>query len=239
MLTEEAHHLFVGENGIARILQRTCELMKASGSGFSGDVRRIGGMDLPMIQRHLNKWFSASIDLHGSEVSTNAASYFANGLKGRAREGSHPEHRALHQTYQVSVLQEGEWATRSVPIRNAMNEVLRDWYIGDCEKGVERWNRILERNGLSDRLYVPSRRFNRKIGIYAGRPFDPQGHLLTAEEWAARAGDWLPTEADKAYLKHVMAAPVYAVGQFANWIAPPPKGINQRPVDFEYVRVVE
>ena len=39
-----------------------------------------------MIQKHLNQWFSLSLDLHGSEVSSNAASYFANGLKGRALE---------------------------------------------------------------------------------------------------------------------------------------------------------
>ena len=40
MLTEEAHHMFVGETGIARILERTCQLMKQA--GFSGDVRKIG-----------------------------------------------------------------------------------------------------------------------------------------------------------------------------------------------------
>jgi benzoyl-CoA 2,3-dioxygenase component B len=237
MLTEEAHHLFVGESGIARVLQRSCELMKESGSGFSGDVRRLGGIDLPMIQRHLNKWFSASVDLHGSEVSTNAATYFANGLKGRAREDGFEEHRALHETYQIPMLQDGDWITRSVPMRNAMNEVLRDWYIGDCEKGIERWNRILARNGLSDRLYLPSRRFNRKIGIFANMPFDPSGHLLSKDEWERRRSEWLPTDTDKAYLAHLSVAPVYGVGQFANWIAPPAKGINHKPVDFEYVRV--
>ena len=31
MLTEEAHHMFVGETGIARIVERTCQLMKESG----------------------------------------------------------------------------------------------------------------------------------------------------------------------------------------------------------------
>jgi benzoyl-CoA 2,3-dioxygenase component B len=237
MLTEEAHHLFVGESGIARILQRTCELMQQSGSGFSGDVRRLGGLDLALIQRHLNKWFSASVDLHGSEVSTNAATYFGNGLKGRAREDSLPEHRALHQTYQVEVFEDGEWVARSVPLRHAMNEVLRDWYIGDCARGIERWNRILQRHGLSDRLYVPSRRFNRHIGVYAGLPFDPRGQLLTREEWASRRDEWLPTEDDAAYLTSIMVEPVYEPGRFANWIAPPQKGINQRPVDFEYVRV--
>jgi benzoyl-CoA 2,3-dioxygenase component B len=236
MLTEEAHHLFVGETGVARILQRTAELMKSPGSGLSGDVRRLGGIDLPLIQRHLNFWFSASVDLHGSEISTNAATYFANGLKGRAREDTFEDHRALHQTYEVSALDDGEWVTRKVPMRNAMNEVLRDWYIGDCEAGITRWNKILERAGLSDRLYVPSRRFNRKIGIYAGLPFDPSGHLLRPEEFERRRHEWLPTDADKAFLKSLTVTPVYEAGQFANWIAPPQRGINRQPVDFEYVR---
>lgn len=239
MLTEEAHHMFVGESGIARILQRTCELMKQPEAGFSGDVRRLGGIDLPLVQRCLNFWFSESIDLHGSEISTNAATYFANGLKGRAFEEKHEEHRALHHTYQIPVLEDGEWVVKNVPLRNAMNEVLRDWYVGDCEAGIARWNRILERNGLSDRLYVPSRRFNRKIGIYAGQPFDPWGRLLPKEEWEARKHEWLPSAEDKAYLKSLMARPVFEAGRFANWIAPPARGINRKPVDFEYVRTEE
>jgi len=84
MLTEEAHHMFVGETGIARILERTSELLKES--GYSEDVRKLGGIDLPTIQKHVNLWVSLSLDLHGGEVSSNAASYFANGLKGRAQE---------------------------------------------------------------------------------------------------------------------------------------------------------
>jgi benzoyl-CoA 2,3-dioxygenase component B len=236
MLTEEAHHLFVGESGVSRILQRTCELMKQSGAGLSGDVRRVGGIDLPTLQKHLNFWFSQSVDLHGSEISTNAATYFANGLKGRAKEDSHAEHRALHQSYQIDVLEDGEWQRRSVPLRNAMNEVLRDWYIGDCEAGVARWNKVLERHGLSDRFYVPSRRFNRRIGIYAGMSFDPKGHPVSKEEWEARRFEWLPSPDDKAYLRHLMSTPVYETGKFANWIAAPVRGINRLPVDFEYVR---
>ena len=183
MLTEEAHHLFVGENGIARILQRTSELMKKTASGFSGDVRRLGGLDLPLIQRHLNKWFSASVDLHGSEVSTNAATYFANGLKGRAKEDGLPEHRALHQTYQVQVLQDGDWVTRNVPLRNAMNEVLRDEYVHDNEKGVAYWNKTVEKAGLDFRFRLPHRRFNRSIGVYSGQRFDLDGQPIGEEQW--------------------------------------------------------
>ncbi|MBP1604687.1 MAG: Benzoyl-CoA oxygenase component [Acidobacteria bacterium] len=237
MLTEEAHHLFVGESGVARIIQRTSELMRQT--GLSGDVRRVGGIDLPLIQRHLNFWFSASVDLHGSEISTNAATYFANGLKGRAKEDSWEDHRALHGTYAVDVFENGVGLTRNVPARNAMNEMLRDWYIKDATAGVERWNRILERGGLSDRLYVPSRRFNRKIGIYADQHFTPEGRPISAEQWEARKHEWLPTANDKAYLKSLTTRPVFEVGQYANWIAPPSKGINRQPLDFEYVRTDE
>ena len=54
-----------------------------------------------------------------------------------------------------------------------MNEVLRDWYVGDCQAGVERWNKIFERHGMSDRLRLPDRKFNRGIGMFSSLHFDP------------------------------------------------------------------
>ena len=105
MLTEEAHHMFVGETGIARILERTCQLMKEA--GFSEDVRKVGGIDIPTIQKHLNQWFSLSLDLHGSEVSSNAAAYFANGLKGRAKEDTYDEHLVKNAVYNMEFFEDG------------------------------------------------------------------------------------------------------------------------------------
>jgi hypothetical protein len=93
MLTEESHHMFVGDTGLGRIIERTCQLMKES--GFSEDVHKVGGIDLPMIQRHINFWFSLSLDLHGGEVSSNAANYFTNGLKGRAEEDKYKDDHVL------------------------------------------------------------------------------------------------------------------------------------------------
>ncbi len=181
MLTEEAHHMFVGETGIARILERTCQLMKQA--GFSEDVRKVGGIDIPTIQKHLNQWFSLSLDLHGSEVSSNAAAYFANGLKGRAKEDTFDEHVVKNAYYNMEFFEEGKAVTKEVLMRNAMNEVLRDWYVGDCAAGVVRWNRILESHGMSDRLRLPDRKFHRGIGMYAGFHFDPNGVPLSAEQW--------------------------------------------------------
>jgi benzoyl-CoA 2,3-dioxygenase component B len=234
MLTEEAHHMFVGESGVARILERTCQLMKKA--GLSEDVRKLGGIDIPTIQKHLNLWFSLSLDLHGGEVSSNAASYFANGLKGRAHERSFDDHVARDATYPMEFFEDGHPVTRPVPMRTAMNEVLRDWYVDDCAAGVHRWNRLIEREGLSDRLRLPDRKFNRHIGMYAGLHFTPEGQPLPEDVWEQRKSEWLPVAADREYLLNIMTDPVYVPGQFANYIAPPRRGIHHQPVNFEYVR---
>jgi benzoyl-CoA 2,3-dioxygenase component B len=234
MLTEEAHHMFVGETGIARIVERTCELLKEV--GLSEDVRKVGGIDLAMIQRHINLWFSLSLDLHGSEVSTNAATYFANGLKGRAQEDKWSEHRVIDTAYELETMEDGQVRRREVPMRNAMNEVLRDWYVGDCQAGVDRWNKIFLRFGMSDRLRLPDRKFNRNIGQFTGHHFDPDGRMLTDEEWQQRKGEWLPSPADKEYLLSIMNRSIYEPGSFANYIAPPRRGVKGQPVNFEYVR---
>ena len=136
MLTEEAHHMFVGETGVARIIERACQLMREA--GFSGDVRKLGGIDLPTIQRFINLWFSLSLDLHGNEISTNAASYFANGLKGRAQEDRWDDHLVTEQFYELDVPATGaagRLERKAIPMRTAMNEVLRDWYAAIAKPG--------------------------------------------------------------------------------------------------------
>ena len=236
MLTEESHHMFVGDTGLGRIIERTCELMKEA--GFSEDVRKMGGIDLPTIQRHINFWFSQSLDLHGSEVSSNAANYFTNGLKGRAQEEKcEDDHVLAEQVYMMDVLDErGRPTRREVPMRNALNEVLRDWYVEDCRSGIDRWNKKLEASGVDFRLSLPDRRFNRRIGVFAAINVDPSGRLVSAEEWQRRRDEWLPSRADTDYLKSLQATPVYEPGKFANYIAPPLRGINHQPINFEYVR---
>ena len=149
--------MFVGETGIARIVERTCQLMKEA--GFSEDIRPLGGIDLPMLQKHINLWFSLSLDLHGNEISTNAAAYFANGLKGRAEEAKWDDHRVVDSNYTLETVSDGEVVSTDVPTRNAMNEVLRDWYVEDCQAGVNRWNKIFERYGMPRRSRSRPARF--------------------------------------------------------------------------------
>ncbi len=236
MLTEEAHHMFVGETGVMRVVERTAQMMKEQKKEHPDDLRQLGLVDLPTVQRYLNLWYSVSLDLFGGEISSNAASSFAAGLKGRAQEDRYEDHRALTGTYAVTRLHNGALGTEDVPLRNAMNEMVRDAYIEDCQRGVDRWNRAIAAHGVSFELRLPSRRFHRAVGVHAGQHFDPQGNPISAQAWASGQNAWLPSEADKAYVQGLMREPVMAPGKMANWIAAPKQGIKGRPVDFEYVR---
>jgi len=234
MLTEESFHLFTGETGLERVVRRACELTKQDPNG---DARAQGGIDLPTIQKWINFWFSSAVELFGGEISSNAADYFATGLKGRYREaGKYEDHRALDEIYSMPVLEGGKVHQKEVPLRNALNEVLRDEYVSDCERAVRRWNRAIEEQGLAFRLHLPNRRFNRSLGIYASGSFDLEGQPISSDEFEAHRAEWLPTEEDRAYVRSLMK-PVYEPGQFANWISPPKKGVYQQPLDFEFVRL--
>jgi len=234
MLTEEAHHMFVGETGIRRIVQRSCELTRAA---RDGDARREGGIDLPTLQKYINSWYSVSLDLFGGEISSNAAEYFACGLKGRANEKKHEDHVALEGTYPMAVPENGRLRDNDVPLRNAMNEILRDAYIDDNQRGLDMWNKTIAEHGIDLRLALPSRRFNRRIGIYADLCFSPEGEPVTRQEFEGRQDDWLPSDADRTYVKSLMQT-VHEPGRMANWIAAPTKGIDGKPLTFEYVRLV-
>ena len=236
MLTEEAHHMFVGETGVLRIVERTAQQMAEHKVEHPDQVRALGLIDLPTMQRYLNLWYSLSLDLFGGEISSNAATYFATGLKGRAKEDQYEDHAALTGTYAMEVPKDGAIAREDVPMRNAMNEVLRDAYVDDCQRGVDKWNRAIAAHGVPFQLTLPSRRFHRQIGLYSGLHADPTGRLLTKEAWEAQRDAWLPSEADKAYVKSLMQKPVFDPKQMAGWIAAPKQGIKGRPVDFEYVR---
>mgnify|MGYP002622954201 FL=1 len=232
MLTEEAHHMFVGETGVGRVVRRTLEVMKALGTDDPAAVRAQGAIDLPTIQRYLNFWFSSSLDLFGSEVSSNAAASFANGIKGRPDETQYDEHVCRDATFEVDTPQGAE----TVGLRNAMNEVMRGAYVKDCEIGVKRWNALARRTGIDFELTLPSPRFRRSIGAWADQPVDPAGRPIGREEYQRRLSDWLPTEADRAFVRSLMQR-VVAPGKMAGWIAPPDRGINSLPVDYEYVKL--
>jgi benzoyl-CoA 2,3-dioxygenase component B len=234
MLTEEAHHMFVGETGIGRIVKRACDLMKKD---KNEDVRAQGGIDLDTVQKYVNFWYASSLDLFGGEISTNAADYFASGLKGREHEERWDDHVALAGTYSLPVMEGGKLVEQTIPLRNAMNEVLRDAYIDDNQRGVDRWNKMIADAGVNYTIKLPSRRFNRTMGIYAGHHFDPAGDPISKDEFERRRDGWLPNASDRAWVKELML-PVLERGKMANWIAAPERGVKGQPLDFEYIRRV-
>jgi len=233
MLTEEAHHMFVGETGVNRIVDRACQLMKEDSNE---DVRAQGGIDLPTVQKFLNLWYSLSLDLFGGEISSNAADAFAAGLKGRYKEERFEDHLALEGHYNLDVVENGAIAQREIGLRNAMNEVLRDEYVNDCQRGVNKWNKTIAKHGIDFELRLPSRRFHRHIGQFADYHTDPDGNLVSNDVWEARKGEWVPAQSDHDYVNSLMQ-PVYEPGKIANWLAPPPRGINGKPFEFEYVKL--
>ncbi|MCP5285735.1 MAG: benzoyl-CoA 2,3-epoxidase subunit BoxB [Burkholderiaceae bacterium] len=236
MLTEEAHHMFVGESGVSRVIQRTCAAMNELKTDDPGKLRAAGVIDLPTIQRYLNFHFSVTIDLFGADQSSNAAIFYSSGLKGRYEEGKRTDDHVLKgQQYKVLDVQNGMLVEKEVPMLNALNEVLRDDYIKDSVGGVERWNKVIEKAGIPFRLKVPHKAFHRQIGTLAGVKVAPDGRHVSDHEWNAKVEEWLPTDTDRAYVASLMGR-VVEPGKFANWIAPPVMGINRQPVDFEYVR---
>ena len=236
MLTEEAHHMFVGESGISRIISRTCAAMNQMKTDDPAKLRAAGVIDLPTLQRYLNFHFSVTIDLFGADESSNAATFYSTGLKGRYEEGKRQDDHILKgQTYKVLAVQGGALVEREVPMLNALNEVLRDDYIKDSVGGIARWNKVIEKAGIPFRLEVPHKAFHRNIGALAGIKVSPNGRLLSAAEWAGNVDHWLPNDGDRAFVASLMGR-VVEPGKFANWIAPPAIGINRQPADFDYVR---
>ena len=169
--------MFVGESGVQRVVKRACELMKQDAGG---DPRALGGIDLPTIQKYLNLWYSLSLDLFGGEVSSNAADAFAAGLKGRYKEDRYDEHKLVGSQFAMDVLENGKVVHKDIAMRNALNEVLRTEYIKDCQRGVDRWNKTIKDEGITHELELPSNRFHRQIGMWAGQSFSPDGAMIDA-----------------------------------------------------------
>ena len=224
--------MFVGETGIGRVVKRTLEVMKELDTDDPARIRAHGAVDLPLLQKYLNFWCSSSLDLFGSEISSNSAANFASGLKGRPDETQYEDH-VLRDSSLKLLTPDGE---QEVPMLNALNEVMRESYLKDCEIGLKRWNRQIERAGHGFRLTLPSSRFRRSIGAWAGLPVDPRGSLVAKEDFEKQLASWVPSEADKAFV-HSLQQRVIEPGKMAGWIAPPERGINNLPVEYEYVKL--
>ena len=226
--------MFVGATGVGRVVQRTVELMQQHDTD---DVQPHGGINLDVLQKYLNFHFSVSLDLFGAETSTNAANYFASGLKGRFQEERREDdHRLETATRTVPEATDDGIGERQVTQLAALNETLREDYIEDCRKGLDRWNRTLRESGSDVVLELPHIGFHRQVGTFRGRHVAPDGRLLDDATWEAGVARWLPTEEDRRHVESLMHG-VTEPGRMAGWIAAPSAGIHRRPVDFEYVKI--
>jgi len=234
MLKEESHHMFVGTTGIDRVVERTAQLMCENDTD---EVVAHGGIPLDVIQKYLNFHYSVSLDLFGSETSTNVANYYTAGIKGRWAEGRRKDdHQLADDAYLVDAVVDGNVGQAEVAALVGLNTDLRREYIDDCQNGVNRWNRILETAGLPQRLALPHVAFNRRVGAFSGIEVTPSGATISTDEWERRKSEWLPTEVDKTYVRSLMQ-PVHERGKIAAWIAPPRQGINGKPFDYQYVHL--
>ena len=197
MLTEEAHHMFVGETGVTRVIQRTCEAMKEAGISDPYEidkVRKLGVIDLPTIQKKANLHFSLTLDLFGNEISTNAANAFHAGLKGRYREDRlKDDHQLESGTYPVLRLIDGKVQNEDAPALSALNMRLRDDYVVDCNNGVSRWNKVIADIGIPFAMKLPHVAFHRHIGEFSRTNVDVNGNILSPAEWTKRRTEMLPS----------------------------------------------
>jgi len=239
MLMEEAHHMFVGESGLSRIIDRTVQTMQEQGIDDPTDsrIRDFGVIDLATIQKNINFHYSVTLDLFGSELSTNAANAYNAGLKGRFQEDRiDDDHRLINATYPVLRFIDGKLTTSQEPALTALNGRLADDYIEDAGRSFKRWNRIISKAGIEYELRLPHRAFNRKVGEFSQIHVTPGGDIVSESAWTAAKSGWLPTTDDAHWVQSIMK-PVTEPGQFASWIAPPRSGVDNKPGEFEYVRL--
>ena len=237
MLTEEAHHMFIGTTGVMRVVTRTCQIMKELGTDDPQKVREAGGIDLQTLQKYINFHYTVSLDLFGQEISTNAANYYTAGLKGRYHESEiDDDHELKNDSYSVTMLKDDKVVQVDENALLAVNERLRDDYVDDCQLGVDRWNKVMKRYKLDFQFSLPHRGFHRAIGFFSDVKVAPDGKIISEAKWAKHQNDWLPSQEDRLFVHSLMTKPIVEPGKFANWVAPPSRGIDGHALDFQYVR---
>ena len=241
MLTEEAHHMFVGETGVGRTIQRTCEAMKAAGiedPNDIGKVRDLGVIDLPTMQKKLNLHYTLSLDLFGSEVSTNAANTFTAGAQGPL-PGNQDRRRSPARKRDLSgaeIRRRRDQAGRRAGADRDQHAAARRLHRRlparprSLEQDHRQDRRRLQARTAACRLPPPDRRVQGRESV-AGRQA-----RSTTRPGTATSSQWLPSKDDGDFIASLMQR-VVEPGQFASWIAPPRVGIDNKPGDFEYVKI--
>jgi benzoyl-CoA 2,3-dioxygenase component B len=114
--------------------------------------------------------------------------------------------------------------------------LLRDDYFVDCNVGVGRWNKMIAEHGIAFMIKLPNVAFHRRIGEFATIKTDVDGNMIDDAEWTKRRSEFLPSDSDKDFIESLMR-PHFEPATFAIWIAPPKVGIDNKPGEFEYVKI--
>src|SRR5262249_46448262 len=146
------------------------------------------------------------------------------------------DHQLEGGTYPVLRLVDGKIQNADSPALSALNMRLRDDYVADCNLGVSRWNKVIEGFGIPFQIKLPHVAFHRHIGEFSNVHADQEGKLMSDADWEKHKGDFLPSDADKDFIESLMK-PETTPGRFASWIAPPKVGIDNKPGEFEYVKI--
>ena len=174
MLTEEAHHMFVGETGVGRAIERTCQAMKAGRHRGPLRHRRRAQARRHRPADHAEEGQPAllavarPVRLGGLDQRRQLLQLPASRAASR-RRASRTTTSCTNATYPVSKLVDGQIKMVDEPALTAINMRLRDDYVADCAKGVERWNKVIEKAGIKFRLELPHVAFHRHIGEFAER----------------------------------------------------------------------
>ena len=150
------------------------------GTGANG-LRRIvkqGVIPCALIQKYVNKWVSTGLDLFGTDDSTSAQWAYVYGIKGRYDERE---------------------ATESAD-RDHLNEASRDLYFQELSEEMRRISKARKKG--EPELFIPSDKFKRGLGKYAGRNFTVEGEPFDGsdQEWEDYLATVLPTEEDEERL---------------------------------------
>ena len=153
------------------------------GTGANG-LRRVvkqGVIPCSLIQKYINKWVSTGLDLFGTDDSSSAEWAYVYGIKGR--------------------YDEREADTEAD--REHLNEASRDLYFQELRAEMGRISKA--RKEGEPELYIPSDKFNRGIGKYAGKNYTVEGEFFegSEEEYQAYLDSVLPTDEDEDTLVNV------------------------------------
>ena len=130
----------------------------------------------------------------------------------------------------------GEIKRVDEPALTALNMRLRDDYTQDCVKGMLRWNKIITLAGYDFKLALPNVAFHRQIGEFKDMHATPDGELIDDAAWEKRKERVAAVDRGRRLHRQPDEAGDRA-GKFAAWISPPKVGIDNKPGDFEYVKI--